>query len=114
MHIAFIAQNDGKNSLWLRSLDKLEATAVRGTDDAYFPFWSPDGTAVAFFMQGKLWRTDLNGASPSAICDGHKITGKFSRPLTENGGEAWKGWWTWSGSNRRPLPCHGSGKRLSY
>ena len=19
-----------------------------------------------------------------------------------------KGWWTWSGSNRRPLPCHGS------
>ena len=68
-HIAFIAQRDGKNSLWLRSLDKLEATAVRGTDDAYFPFWSPDGTAVAFFMQGKLWRTDLNGASPSAICD---------------------------------------------
>ena len=20
----------------------------------------------------------------------------------------WKDWWTWSGSNRRPLPCHGS------
>ncbi len=19
-----------------------------------------------------------------------------------------KNWWTWSGSNRRPLPCHGS------
>jgi hypothetical protein len=19
----------------------------------------------------------------------------------------WKDWWTWSGSNRRPLPCHG-------
>jgi len=68
-HIAFIAPKDGKNSLWLRSLDKLEATAVRGTEDAYFPFWSPNGTAVAFFMQGKLWRTDLNGGSPSPICD---------------------------------------------
>jgi len=21
-------------------------------------------------------------------------------------------WWTWSGSNRRPLPCHGSGKHV--
>ena len=20
----------------------------------------------------------------------------------------WEIWWTWSGSNRRPLPCHGS------
>jgi eukaryotic-like serine/threonine-protein kinase len=68
-HIAFIAQKDGRNSLWLRSLDLLDATPVRGTDDAYYPFWSPDGTAVAFFMQGKLWRTDLNGGSPTPICD---------------------------------------------
>src|SRR5271168_3691903 len=67
-HLAFIAQKDAKNSLWLRALDRLDATPVRGTDDAYFPFWSPDGTAVAFFMQGKLWRTDLNGGSPTPIC----------------------------------------------
>ena len=74
-HIAFIAQKDGKNSLWLRSLDRLEATLVRGTDDAYFPFWSPDGAAVAFFMQGKLWRTDLNGGSPAPICDAPEARG---------------------------------------
>ncbi len=23
-----------------------------------------------------------------------------------NGGQGEKSWWTWSGSNRRPLPCH--------
>ena len=74
-HIAFIAQKDGKNALWLRSLDRLEATPARGTDDAYFPFWSPDGTAVAFFMQGKLWRTDLNGNSPTPICDAAEARG---------------------------------------
>jgi len=67
--LAFIAQKDGKNGLWLRSLDRLDATPVPGTDDAYFPFWSPDGTAVAFFMRGKLLRTDLNGGSPTPICD---------------------------------------------
>jgi serine/threonine protein kinase/Tol biopolymer transport system component len=74
-HLAFIAQKDGRNSLWLRSFDRLEATPVRGTDDAYFPFWSPDGTAVAFFMQGKLWRTDLNGGSPAPICDAPEARG---------------------------------------
>ena len=73
--LAFIAQKDGKNGLWLRSLDRIEATPVPGTDDAYFPFWSPDGTAVAFFMQGKLWRTDLNGGSPTLICDAAEARG---------------------------------------
>ena len=74
-HLAFIAQKDGRNSLWLRSFDRLDATPVPGTDDAYFPFWSPDGTALAFFMQGKLWRTDLNGGSPAPICDAPEARG---------------------------------------
>jgi serine/threonine protein kinase/Tol biopolymer transport system component len=74
-HLAFLAQKDGRNSLWLRSFDRLDATPVRGTDDAYFPFWSPDGTAVAFFMQGKLWRTDLNGGSPAPISDAPEARG---------------------------------------
>ncbi len=74
-HLAFIAQKDGRNSLWLRSFDRLDATPVRGTDDAFFPFWSPDGTAVAFFMQGKLWRTDVNGGSPTPICDAPEARG---------------------------------------
>ena len=73
--LAFIAQKDGKNGLWLRSLDRLEATPVPGTDDAYFPFWSPDGMAVAFFMRGKLWRTDLNSGSPTSICDAPEARG---------------------------------------
>ncbi|MGC1451302.1 MAG: protein kinase, partial [Candidatus Sulfotelmatobacter sp.] len=67
--MAFVARQDGRNSLWMRSLDRLAATPLRGTDDAFFPFWSPDGTSLAFFMQGKLWRMDLNGGSPVAICD---------------------------------------------
>jgi hypothetical protein len=74
-YVAFIARKDDKNSLWLRPLDRIDATPVRGTDDAYFPFWSPDGTAVGFFMQGKLWRTDLNGDSPTPICDAPEARG---------------------------------------
>src|SRR5581483_5555285 len=54
---------------------KLDATPLRGTEDAYFPFWSPDGTAVAFFMHGKLWQMDLNGGSPVTICDAPEARG---------------------------------------
>ena len=68
-HVAFIAKKDGKNVLWLRFLDHLESTPVESTDEAFFPFWSPNSAAIAFFMRGKLWRTDLNGGSPAAICD---------------------------------------------
>jgi len=74
-HVAFIAKKDGKNSLWLRSLDHLEASPVEGTDDAYYPFWSADGTAVAFFRQGKLWRTDQNAGAPTLICDAPEARG---------------------------------------
>jgi len=74
-HVAFIAQKDGKNLLWLRSLDRVESTPVGGTDDAYYPFWSADGAAVAFFKQGKLWRTDLNATAPTPICDAPEARG---------------------------------------
>jgi Tol biopolymer transport system component len=67
--IAFVAQHDGRNRISIRSLDRLDATTLPGTEDAFFPFWSPDGNSIAFFMHGKLWRMDLNAGSPTAICD---------------------------------------------
>jgi len=67
--VVFVARQEGKNSLWWRSLDKLEATPLRGTEEAFFPFWSPKGNALAFFMHGKLWRMDVNSGSPTQICD---------------------------------------------
>src|SRR5258708_23506187 len=69
-HVAFVARQNEKNSLWVRSLDHLEATPPRGTEDGFFPFWSPDGTALGFFMHGKLWRLDPNSGAPVARC-GH-------------------------------------------
>jgi eukaryotic-like serine/threonine-protein kinase len=67
--VAFIANRDGKLSLWVRSLDKLEANELPGTEGAYFPFWSPDGRSLGFFARGKLWRMDANGGSLVAICN---------------------------------------------
>jgi hypothetical protein len=41
-YIAIAAGGRGKRQLWLRPLDALEANPIPGTEDATYPFWSPD------------------------------------------------------------------------
>ena len=60
--------------LWVRSLDTLESTALKGTENAAFPFWSPDGRLVGFWSEGKLRRVDLLGGPPQDICDTTRLT----------------------------------------
>jgi Tol biopolymer transport system component/predicted Ser/Thr protein kinase len=50
--IAFVAQAEGKQNLYLRRLDEFEARLVEGSDGAEGPFFSPDGQWVAFGAGG--------------------------------------------------------------
>jgi eukaryotic-like serine/threonine-protein kinase len=68
-YVAMALLQDGKNQLWLRSLDSLEAKPLPGTDDAAYPFWSPDSSYVGFFAQGKLKKISVNGGPAQTICD---------------------------------------------
>jgi Tol biopolymer transport system component len=68
--LAFVATApEGRPMVWVRTLDRLEAQALPGTEGAVFPFWSPDSRFVGFFAQGKMKRTDLVGGPPQVICD---------------------------------------------
>ena len=64
-----IATANQAPALWLRPLGAFEGRRISGSDGADFPFWSPDGSSVAFFSDGKLKRVDLTGSSPILICD---------------------------------------------
>ncbi|HET7705565.1 MAG TPA: protein kinase [Thermoanaerobaculia bacterium] len=67
---AFVATSEGgKSMLWVRSLDALTAQPLAGTEDAAFPFWSPDSRFIGFFASGKLRRIDANGGPPQTIAD---------------------------------------------
>jgi Tol biopolymer transport system component len=67
--LAFVATtSDGRDFLYLRPLDSLEARRLEGTDGASDPFWSPDGRSIAFFSQGKLAKIDASGGSPNILC----------------------------------------------
>jgi eukaryotic-like serine/threonine-protein kinase len=55
--------------LWVRRLDSLSAQSFPGTDDAIFPFWSPDSRSIAFFAQGRLKRVEVSGGPPQALSE---------------------------------------------
>ncbi len=58
----------GRPVLHVRSLGSESSQPLAGTDGATFPFWSPDGRHLAFFVEGKLKRIDLDGGAPMTIC----------------------------------------------
>ena len=74
---------DGKELLWLRSLDSLDARPLPGTDGGLQPFWSPDSRSVGFFANTKLKRIDLSGGSAQTVCDApSNVSGAWSRDGT--------------------------------
>jgi len=62
-------QKTGARGLWLRALDRGEATRLAPTDGGEMPFWSPDGAHIGFFAEGKLKRLDPQGGPAQVICD---------------------------------------------
>jgi serine/threonine protein kinase/Tol biopolymer transport system component len=71
--LAFVGQNaEGKSMLWVRPLDKLDARPLPGTENAEWPFWSPDSRQIAFFdkyYQGHIKKIDAAGGQAQTICE---------------------------------------------
>ena len=60
---------DGVIQLWVRALDEAEARALPGTENAQYPFWSPDSRRIGFFSNNKLRVIEAVGGPPLALCD---------------------------------------------
>jgi eukaryotic-like serine/threonine-protein kinase len=67
--LAIAAAVQGKRQLWLRPLDALQAQPMPGTNDATYPFWSPDSRYIGFFAQGKLKKITASGGPPQSLCN---------------------------------------------
>ena len=68
--LAFTARDDkGKVLLYVRALAATGPQALAGTDDAIYPFWSPDSRDIGFFAEGKVKRVSANGGPAQTLCD---------------------------------------------
>jgi eukaryotic-like serine/threonine-protein kinase len=60
----------GSNRLFMRRLDQFKDLPIAGTEGADAPFFSPDGQWVAFFVEGKLLKVNVqNTAPPILLCE---------------------------------------------
>ena len=80
--LAFVARSEGRTRLYVRDFDTFTAKPIEGTDDAQYPFFSPDGESLAFFAGEKLKRVSITGGAPVPICDAPRF------------GAAWGSWGT--------------------
>jgi len=61
--------SEGLVQLWVRALDEAAARPLSGTENAQYPFWSPDSRRIGFFAGNKLRVVEAAGGPPLALCD---------------------------------------------
>jgi Tol biopolymer transport system component len=77
--LAFTGRDDkGVVRLWVRDIDAMDARPLPGTEDAWGPFWSPDGRYLAFSVDRQLKRIDVAGGPPQTVCVSPNIVGSGS------------------------------------
>jgi eukaryotic-like serine/threonine-protein kinase len=76
--IAFVGTDEqGRNQIWLRALESLEARPLSGTEgvtNGVRPFWSPDSRFLAYFVGSRLMKIPVDGGPPQKIAD-TEVTG---------------------------------------
>ncbi len=76
LRLAYVAQNaSGRALLWVRPIDSLQGQVLAGTEDAGYPFWSPDSRTIGFFAGGKLKKIDALGGQPLTLGDAPNARG---------------------------------------
>ncbi len=69
-YVAFTATApDGKTALWVRPMNGSDARALPDTNEAIFPFWSPDSRSLGFFASGKMRTIELTATTAQNLCD---------------------------------------------
>jgi predicted Ser/Thr protein kinase len=58
---------NGKRGLWLNPIDGSAPRLL--TANGNLPFWSPDSKAIGWWEDSRIWRLDLAGGEPVAVCE---------------------------------------------
>jgi serine/threonine-protein kinase len=71
-YLVFAGERGGMRQLYLRAMDRLDATPIAGTENSEVPFFSPDGQWIGFYQsqgpRGELKKVPLSGGPAVALC----------------------------------------------
>lgn len=67
--VAFVGIDDGVRRVYVRRLNDFEPKVLNDTDDASSPFFSPGGTWIGFFANGKLKKVPADGGPVISLAD---------------------------------------------
>ena len=65
-HVVFVAGDAA--TLWIRDLDNEQVREIQGTENARFPFWSPDSEFIGFGADQELKKISPVGTAAITIC----------------------------------------------
>lgn len=74
-NLVFSAAADGGAQLMLRKMGSGETLPLPGSEGARSAFFSPDGTWVAYWANGKLKKSPISGGAPTVLCDATDLLG---------------------------------------
>jgi eukaryotic-like serine/threonine-protein kinase len=67
--LAFTARAaDGTRRLWIRKMNETKTRMSNNTENASYPFWSPDGQSIGFFSGHWLKKLDVDRDEVKEIC----------------------------------------------
>jgi Tol biopolymer transport system component len=67
--LAFVARDSvGTETLWVRKLGVAAPFQLSGTEDASYPFWSPDSEQIGFFTRDRLRKIAAGGGVATTVC----------------------------------------------
>jgi Tol biopolymer transport system component len=67
--VAFAGVRGQTSQLFVRALDRAEATPLAGTEGASAPFFSPDGKSIGFWADNKLKKVSAAGGPATVIAE---------------------------------------------
>ena len=66
-HVAFVAGD--AQTVRIRDLASEQAREIQGTENARFPFWSPDSEFIAFGTDREVKKISVEGAATITLCE---------------------------------------------
>jgi len=72
--LVFVGVKGGGGPLFRRTLGRIEAEPIPGTEGASVPFFSPDGRWLGFFVDGRILKVSMAGGPPIPITSMERVS----------------------------------------